>query len=128
MKEIFLLRDVVPYQLRKQTNFKISSVHSVVNGTESIKFLRPKLWEISPHEIKQFENLKEFNKAIQQWEPASCPCRLYKTYIHKLGFIWYSVPDICFSFYHYLLFSNYLLHFCLRIVDMTRLYCFVDVN
>ena len=33
--EIFQFRDVMPYQLIKQTYFQIPSVHSIVNGTES---------------------------------------------------------------------------------------------
>ena len=43
VKEIFQFRDEMPYQLRKQTDFQIPSVHSVVKGTEIIKFLGPKI-------------------------------------------------------------------------------------
>ena len=41
LKKIFQSRDAMPCQLRKQTDFKIPSVHSVFNSTESIKFLGP---------------------------------------------------------------------------------------
>ena len=113
MKETFQFKDVMPYQLRKQTDFQIPSTQSVVNGTKSIKFLEPKIWKISPLKIKQLENLIEFKKAIKQKKQTSCPFRSCKTYIDRL--IWYRVQHICFSFYHYLLVSNYFFHFCLRI-------------
>ena len=54
---------------------------------QSIKCLRPKIWEILRHNIKQLEKLREFKKAIKQSKPKSYPCRLCKTYIHRLGFI-----------------------------------------
>ena len=41
VKEIFQFRDAMPYQLTKQTDFQIPPVLSVVNGTESLKFLEP---------------------------------------------------------------------------------------
>ena len=56
------------------TDFKITSVHSIFSGTESIKFLGRKTWEVLPREIKQFESLKEFKKALKQLKPTSCPC------------------------------------------------------
>ena len=37
VKEIFQFIDVVPYQLRKETDFQILSVYSVFSGTESKK-------------------------------------------------------------------------------------------
>ena len=66
VKEIFRFRDAVPCQLRKQTDFLITSVHSVSGGTESIKLLGPKIWGFLPHQIKQLDSLKEFKKAIKQ--------------------------------------------------------------
>ena len=86
-KDIFQSKDVVPYLLRQHTDFQIPSVQSVFNGTGSIKFLGPKFWEILPHKKKQLESLEEFKKAIKQWKPTSCSCRLCKTCIHTFDFI-----------------------------------------
>ena len=36
MKDIFQFRDVVPYQLKKQTDFQMQYVDNVFSGTESI--------------------------------------------------------------------------------------------
>ena len=100
VKEIFSFRDALSYPSRKQTDFQISSVHSVFSVTECMKFLGPKILR---HKLKQLEKFKEFRKAIKQWKAAICPFRLCKTYIHRLGFIWWSVCHICFPFLHYLL-------------------------
>ena len=55
----------MPYQLGKQTDFEIPSVHSVFSGTESIIFLGQKIWEILLYEIKLPERLrKQLNNGI----------------------------------------------------------------
>ena len=64
--ETFRFREGAPYELRKQTDFQIPSVRSFFSDTGSIKFLRPKIWEILPNEIKQLERLKEFKKEIME--------------------------------------------------------------
>ena len=58
VKEIFQFRDraTVPYQLRKQEGCQIPSVVSVFSGIESMKFLRPRIWEILPLEILPLES------------------------------------------------------------------------
>ena len=55
----------VPYQLRKH-RFLNPILHSVFSGTESMKFLGSKVLEVSPHETKQLQSLKDFKKARQQ--------------------------------------------------------------
>ena len=108
--------------LTNKENRPIFNSHPCITslgGTENIIFVRPKIWEILPHEIKQLESFKEFKKVIKQWKP-TYPCRLCKTYIHRLAFIQYRVSHINFWFYHHLVISSYLFHFCLRIVKTTR--------
>ena len=62
VEEIFMFRDAMPYQLRKQTNFETPSVHSDFSSTESINFRGPKIWESLSQEVKQLENFKNFRK------------------------------------------------------------------
>lgn len=50
---------------KKITDFQNLSVHSVANGTENIKFFRPRIWKVLLHEIKKLENLKELKTAIK---------------------------------------------------------------
>ena len=65
-KEIFQFRDALSCQLRIQTNFLIAYVHSLFSCTDSIKFIKPKIWKSLPREIKQLKNFEEIKKAIKQ--------------------------------------------------------------
>jgi len=75
------------YSLRNQSYFLIPNVRTVLNGTESISFLGPKIWNIVPDELKTLENLETFKTKIKNWIPEDCPCRICKCYIQGVGFI-----------------------------------------
>ena len=51
------LRKQIPYKLRQRSQFQIPWVHSVFSGTESLKFLGPKVWALVANEMKQLESL-----------------------------------------------------------------------
>ena len=87
VNELFQFREQLPYELRQTSQFQIPWVHSVFSGTESLKFLWPKVWALVPDEMKQLESLGEFRNAIKQWKPTSYPCRLCKRYTHRTGFL-----------------------------------------
>ena len=87
MKEIFRIREENGYNLRHQNTFTHPIVNSVYNGTETVSFLGPKIWELIPTEIKELVSLNGFKKAIKKWKPVTCSCRLCKTYIDHVGFI-----------------------------------------
>ena len=53
VNELFQFREQIPYELRQRSQFHIPWVNSVFNGTESLKFLGPKVWALVPDEIKQ---------------------------------------------------------------------------
>ena len=59
------------YNLRRNDTFEKRKVHSVYHGTESLSVLGPKIWDLVPVELKQFE----------------FPCRICKTYIQQVGFL-----------------------------------------
>ena len=85
---LFQFREQIPYELRqRRPQFQISWVHSVFSGTEGLTFLGLKVWALVPNEMKQLESLGKFRNAIKQWKPTSCPCRLCKRYIHRIGFL-----------------------------------------
>ena len=76
--------------------FKVSRGLSpeIVNGLfqflvvqKALNFLGPKIWTLVPNEMKQLEGLGKFRNAIKQWKLTSCPCRLYKRYLHRIGFL-----------------------------------------
>ena len=57
VKGLFQFRNEIPYNLRQRSQFHIPPVRTVFNGTESIKFLGPKIWELIPDEMKELESL-----------------------------------------------------------------------
>ena len=87
MNDIFKLRGEQTYNLRKLSQFYRPKVNSVYNGTESVSFLGPIIWDLVPNELKDIGNLAAFKKAIKKWSPEKCPCRLCKVYISNVGII-----------------------------------------
>ena len=85
VKGLFQFRNNIPLNLRFQ--FHIPPVRTVFSGTESIKYLGPKIWELIPDEMKELESLWEFQRAIKLWKRTSCPCRLCKQYFYGIGFL-----------------------------------------
>ena len=86
VNELFQFREQLPYDLRQRSQFQIPWVHSIFSGTESLKFLGPKVWTLVPNEMKQLKSLEKLRNAIRQWKPTSCPCRLCKNIFIGLGF------------------------------------------
>ena len=62
---IFRIRDETSYEFRQRSCFHIPSVNTVFSGTESIRFLGPKIWELITNDIKYLENLRDFKTAIK---------------------------------------------------------------
>ena len=87
MNDNFKLRGEQTCNLRKLSQFYRPKVNSVYNGTESVSFLGPIIWDLVPNELKDIGNLAAFKKAIKKWSPEKCLCRLYKVYISNVGFI-----------------------------------------
>ena len=75
------------YNLHYQSEFSRPLVKSAFNGTETISYLCPRIWDLVPLEIKQKKSLAAFKKVIKTWNPRSCPYRLCKKYVAGIGFI-----------------------------------------
>ena len=61
-------------------------LRTVYNGTESLTFLGPRIWEIVSGHIKKSNSFEEFKLKIKLWNPENCPCRLCKRFL----------PQVCF--------------------------------
>ena len=85
--DIFSCNSAVNYDLRHQTDFSRPLVKLVLNGTETISYLGPRIWDLVPLEMKQKESLTAFKNAIKTWNPHNCPCILCKKYVAGMGFI-----------------------------------------
>ena len=75
------------YDLRNKKSWEVNNVRTVTYGTETVSFRGPKIWDITPNDIKASATLAEFKSKIKLWKPVGCTCRLCKTYIADLGFI-----------------------------------------
>ena len=109
MNGIFELNNQ-PYNLRKKTELKRRCVKTVHYGTETISFLSPKIWNIIPKELKEITSVLKFRKEIKKWKPTVCPCRLCKTYVKQVGFIWVPLLQSQFTvnIYYLIIFRLYL--------------------
>ena len=74
------------YNLRNHSYFLIPTVKTVYHGSESIKNLGPRIWNLVPNNLKQLGDIDSFKTEIKNWIPAKSPCRLCKTYIPNVGF------------------------------------------
>ena len=79
--DIFKLRGEQTYNLRTLSQFHRPRENSVYNGTESVSFLGPIIWDLVPNELKNIGNLAAFKKAVKKGSAEKCPCRLCKVYI-----------------------------------------------
>ena len=87
MNEIFVERNN-NYSLRGNNLLTRRRVNSVRYGTETVSFLAPKIWDILPKDIKNSESLDILTRKIKKWIPWKCPCKLCKTFVPQVGFIW----------------------------------------
>ena len=86
VSNIFTQKNCHPYNLRLNSQFSRPRVMSVFDGTESISYLGPVIWDILPDSQKNLTNVSVFNNRIKKWKPENCPCRLCKIYISRVGF------------------------------------------
>ena len=87
MSEIFQIREESRYNLRYKSDFTIPPIHSLCNGRESVSFMDPKIWKLIPSAFKQINSLSRFGKAVKEWKPSNCPCRLCKMYISQVDLL-----------------------------------------
>ena len=86
VSNIFTQKNSHPYNLPLNSQFSRPRFRSVFQGTESISYLGPVIWDIFPDSYKNLLNFSVFKNKIKKWKPENCPCRLCKTYISRLDF------------------------------------------
>ena len=50
INELFQFREQISYELIQRLQFQIPWIHSVFSGTDSLKFVGPKVWALVPNE------------------------------------------------------------------------------
>ena len=87
VSDCFKLNNMTVYNTRNRCTFYSRPVRTVFHGTESLSHLGSKILELVPNDMKNLSLLTAFKKAIKQWKPHACPCRLCRTYIYQVGFV-----------------------------------------
>ena len=91
MNEVFRLNHSewpAPFYLTDKNELYSRNPKTVACGTESVSFMAPKIWSMRPQESKNSRSLYSFKKkSIRKWK-LNCPCRLCKTYLEHVGFIY----------------------------------------
>ena len=83
----FLTKRNLRYNLRNPSTFLRNGVSTSLYGSESIRILGPKIWELLPADIRFAENLNTFQVKKKNWKVENCPCRLCKDFIEGVGFL-----------------------------------------
>ena len=86
MTGVFPLKQLLNYNIRHQPDFSTRLVTVVYYSTESLVYLRIKIWELVPTQMINAEFLEAF-KSGKKVGAKECPCRLYKTHIHQTSLI-----------------------------------------
>ena len=89
MNDVFQFSKNSVHELRSGNHLQRTNNQTVHFGSESIKRLGAKIWELIPMEVKASKSLMIFKKTIKNWAPKNCPCRLARIYIGQDGFINY---------------------------------------
>ena len=80
MNEIFTLRHQNQYNLRNWTYFDVPKVRTFNHGSESVRYLSPKIWEVIPTYIRGLDITERFKIAIKKWKPEFCMQNLFTKY------------------------------------------------
>ena len=86
MKEIFEIENQ-NYNFSYDFSVKRCNIRSVYYGIETASFIGPKIWDTLPNSCKDATSLHSFKVNLKRWIPENCHCRVYKTYIQRIGFL-----------------------------------------
>ena len=68
LQDVFPLNSQPEYNLRNKTYFATWSIRTVCYGDNSLRYLRPKLRELIPSEVKDIESFEVFNtRQLPMW-------------------------------------------------------------
>ena len=69
--------------MRREDLFRSRSIHSVGLATDSLTYLRPKIWNAVPQVFKNCDSPYVFKTKTKQWIRMNYPCRLCMFSIFK---------------------------------------------
>ena len=62
------------YNLQNQSFFRRPLMRTIYQGSESISYLVPKIWDINPEKLKETSSVDSFKKSVRKRIPKNCPC------------------------------------------------------
>ena len=74
------------YPLRNELRFILRKIRTVRYWIETAAF-GSRMWSNMPSGLKESTSLNEFKKKIKTWKPEDCPCKLFKIYIQRIGYL-----------------------------------------
>ena len=83
----FITKRDVHYNMREKSDVERKRHNKVLCGSETLRILGPKIWDLIPKNIKVTPPLITFKSLITKWSIQGCPCRICKEYIPNLGYI-----------------------------------------
>ena len=84
MQEIFC-ENATHYNLRNNSEFVQPRVKSVSNGTESVRFKGPQLWQMLPTTIRNSYSLGQFKTKIKNWYGGKLPMQTMPNFYSEFG-------------------------------------------
>ena len=86
MSDLFVTREN-NYNLTNFQELESSLRRTVKFGTETISYRGPQIWNLIPERLRTLETLNKFKEKIKSRKCDAGPCRMWKTYIQRVGFI-----------------------------------------
>ena len=77
----------IKYDLRNKRCWEIPRTHTMLYGTETIRYRGIKTWDMVPDDLKKSKSLQIFKSRIKMWIPSGCNCRLCQIFVPELGFL-----------------------------------------
>ena len=87
MNDVFQFGKKSSYKLVSGNHLQRTNTQTVHFGSESIKTLGAKIWDLIPAEIKASKYFMIFKKKVKNWTPKSCPFHLCRICIGQVNFI-----------------------------------------
>ena len=94
MNEVFPRNYALNYNLRPHPKFASRAINTVHYDSESLSFLRLKIWEMLPLDLKNSDSLDSFISGTKNWRPQECPCRLCKTKVYSSSRLYRNIKII----------------------------------
>ena len=86
LKQLFVKRENT-ISFRSKPELAIPSMNSILKGADSLRYFGSLICNLLLTEIRQDHSISSFVKKIKQWKQVTCSCKIYKSYICRVGYI-----------------------------------------